>query len=236
MDPEELSYQRNMLMFTNYGAPGGLQSGNGKTVSVVDLTTNEIIETIETDQGPAALVLSHNQQLLYVVCYVDGEPGTGTLNVIQTSNNQIINKTPGFSGPFGIDVTPDDKFAYVTNFGSNNFAPYGTSVSCVNLCPLHIGIIKNIEVGIQPSGVMVSNDGRLVYVSCYNALYAKANFQQLTYGEGTVNVIQTKDNEVIGTAISVGQTPATITLSRDGNRLYICKYVQATVLSICLKN
>ena len=81
----------------------------------------EIIETIEVDLAPASLVLSHCQRLLYVICYVDGLPGTGTLNVIETKTNTIIAKVQGLFGPFGIALSKCGSLAYVTNFGSNNF-------------------------------------------------------------------------------------------------------------------
>lgn len=220
----------NVAYVTNYGAFGGVQSGNGTTVSVVDLTQRRIIDTIVVDLAPASLVLSPCNKFLYVICYVDGKPGTGKLNVISTETNKVIKSINGFFGPFGIALTEDGNFAYITNFGSNDFAPYGTTVSVVNL--RKYSIVKNIEVGTQPAGIAVSED--FAYVSNYNTLYAKANFQNLTAGEGTVNIICLECNEVISPTISVGQSPSTLTLSPDGKKLYVCKYVQNTVLQLSL--
>ena len=56
---------------TNYGAPGGVQYGNGKTVSVVNLEERKVTATIQVDQAPAALKLSPCGCNLYVVRYVD---------------------------------------------------------------------------------------------------------------------------------------------------------------------
>lgn len=227
--PGAIALSKNRAYVTNYGADGGVQSGNGNTISIVDLKLNEIIDTIIVNQAPSALALCPSHNHLYVISYVDGNPGTGTLSKIDTRTNQIIKTISGFFGPFGIALTDDASRAYITNFGSNNFAPYGTTVSVVSL--KNFSIIKNIEVGIQPSGIAISKD--FAYVSNYNTLYAKANFQNLTPGEGTVNQISLKNNKVIRT-ISVGQSPSTITLSPDLNKLYICKYVQNTVAAICL--
>ena len=228
--PGAIALSKDHAYVTNYGAPGGVQSGNGNTVSVVDLKTRKIIDTITVDLAPSALVLCPCFCFLYVINYVDGNPGTGTLNIINTKTNKIVKTIRGFSGPFGIALTKDAEYAYVTNFGSNNFAPYGTSVSVVSLKTDRI--IKNIEVGIQPAGIAISD--KFAYVSNYNALYARANFQNLTYGEGTVSIICLETMKVILPTISVGQTPATITLSPDENKLYVCKYVQNTVASIAL--
>ena len=183
---------KNTAYITNYGAPGGVTSGNGKTVSVVNLTQRKIIDTIEVDLAPAALALSPCCKFLYVVAYVDGRPDSGKLNIISTKTNTVINTVNGFFGPFGIGITKNGNYAYVTNFGSNDFGPYGTTVSIVDL--RKYSIIKNIQVGIQPSGIAVSKN--YAYVSNYNTLYAKANFQNLTPGEGTVNIICLKCNKM----------------------------------------
>ena len=63
-----------------------------------------------------------------------GQLNTGTISIIRTSDNSVqLNAISGLSGPFAIAITPDGKYAYVTNFGSNNFSPVGTTVSVINL-------------------------------------------------------------------------------------------------------
>jgi YVTN family beta-propeller protein len=218
----------NIAYVTNYGAQGGLQSGNGKTVSVVDLNEREIIDTIEVDLAPSSLILSSDDKVLYVICYVDGNPGTGKLHVISTKTNKIIKTISGLFGPFGIALTKNGNLAYVTNFGSNNFEPYGTTVSVI--CLHENKIIKNISVGIQPCGIAITNE--FAYISNYNVLYAGANSQNLTPGEGTINIICLKHNKVISPTISVGQSPSTITLSSCGKKLYVSKYIQNTVAEL----
>lgn len=222
----------NIAYVTNYGAPGGVNSGNGQTISVVNLHARTIIGTITVDLAPAALAISPNKKYLYVIAYVDGMPGTGILDIISTKSNTIVNRITGLFGPFDIALTKDGHYAYVTNFGSNNFAPYGTTVSVIDLHTK--SIIKNIEVGIQPSGIAITE--KFAYVSNYNTLYAGANFQNLTPGEGTINIICLKSKRVISPTISVGQSPSTITLHPNGKKLYVCKYIQNTVASLSIQH
>ena len=120
----------------------------------------------------------------------------------------------------------------MTNFGSNNFAPYGTTVSVVDL--RRRKIIKNITTGIQPSGIAVSPCGSYAYVSNYNALYAKANFQNLTYGQGSISTIRLRDNKLIAPTISAGQTPSNIAITPSGDRLLVINYVMNVIRSIPL--
>lgn len=222
--------KKNIAYVTNYGASGGVQSGNGKTISVVDLKQRKIIDTILVDLAPSDLVLDSFEKFLYVISYVDGNPGTGKLTIISTKNNKILKTISGFFGPFGIALTKNNHYAYVTNFGSNNFAPYGTYVSVVDLCKF--SIIKNIEVGIQPSGIAISK--HFAYVSNYNVLYADSNFQNLTPGESTISIISLKHNKVIGPPISIGQSGTTLTISHDDSKLYVCKYIQNTVSQLSI--
>ncbi len=212
----------------NYGGPEGLGSGNGTTVRVLDLHTNTFVGTpITVGLAPAALAITPDGKHVYVVNYVDGNPNTGTISVIETTHNTVVTTIPGFSGPFGIAITPNGKYAYVANFGSNNFAPFGTTVSIVKLKTNSIK--ATINVGIQPAGVAITPDGHLAYVTNYNTLYAGANFTDLTPGEGTVNIIDTKKRKVIPPTIAVGQSPANIAMSQNGKYAYVTNYASNTV-------
>ncbi len=218
----------------NYGAPGGVGSGNGTTVRVVDLTTNMIIGSpITVGLAPAAIAISPNGKFVYTVNYVDGNPGTGTMSVIKTSTNTVTATVNGFSGPFGIAITPNGKYAYVTNFGSNNFAPFGTTVSIVNLCGLNID--KTIEVGIQPAGIAIAPDGHHAYVTNYNTLYAGSSFTDLTAGQGTVNIIDVHHKKLISPTIAVDQSPANIAISPNSRYAYVTNYTSNVVDVIQLK-
>ncbi len=219
----------------NYGSFGGAGSGNGKTVSVVDLKTNTIIQEITVGLAPAALALSPDGKFVYIINYVDGNPDTGTMNIIRTKNNTVVDTVAGFFGPFGIAITPDGTYAYVTNFGSNNFAPFGSTVSVVKLSR-HPKIVATIDLAIQPSGVAITPNGRFAYVSNYNTFYAGANFTKLTAGEGTVNIIDIHANKVIPPTIAVGQSPNAISIAPNGKFAYVTQFTSNTVDVIQLKD
>lgn len=212
----------------NYGGPGGLGSGNGTTVRVVDLTTNTIIGApITVGLAPAALAITPDGAFVYVINYVDGNPGTGTTAVLQTSTNTVLYTIAGFSGPFSIAITPDGKFAYVTNFGSNNFMPVGTTVSVINL--KSNSIVATITVGTQPSGIAITPDGRFAYVTIYNTLYLGPNFTNLTPGQGTVKIIDICTNKLLPYVFIVGASPANIAITPNGRRAYVSNYSANTV-------
>ncbi|HRN78288.1 MAG TPA: YncE family protein [Candidatus Dependentiae bacterium] len=217
----------------NYGGPEGVMSGNGTTVDVVDLNTNTIDFSITVSQAPAALAITPDGEYVYVVCYVDGNPGTGVTNVIRTSDNTVIDTIHGFSGPFAIAITPDGKYAYVTNFGSNNFEPIGTTVSVIDTNTNTI--IATIDLAIMPAGIAISPDGRFAYATNYNTLYSDYdNFTGLTAGQGTVNIIDIATNMVIPPVIPVGNSPANIAISSTGEFAYVSNYSSNSVSVIAL--
>lgn len=229
--PSGLAIKGTTGYVNNYGA--GMTSGSGTTISVVDLTNGNITDTIIVDQAPAALALSPDGTLLYVACYTTGETGLGTVNVVSTVSNTVVDTITGFSGPFGIAVHPNGLTAYVTNFGSNNFDPYGTTVSVVDL----VGntIVATVEMGgIQPSGVAVTPNGKFVYISNYNTLYSVGTptFLLAPPGQGTVNVISTESNQLVPVTIAVGQSPANIVISPNGKTVYVSNFTSGTVSAI----
>lgn len=205
----------NIAYVNNYGAPGGAGSGNATTVRVVNLDTNTIVgNPITVGLAPASLAVTPDGEYVYVINYVDGNPGTGTISIIRTSDNTVIGTINGFSGPFAIAITPDGKYAYVTNFGSNNFSPVGTTVSVVNLT--NNTISKTINVGIQPSGIAITPDGLFAYVTIYKTLYLGAGFTNLTAYQGTVKIIEIATNKVLCPVIQVGASPDAVAISSNG--------------------
>lgn len=213
----------------NYGGPLGVMSGNGTTVRVVDLTTDTIVgPPITVGLAPAGLAITPDGKLVYVINYVDGNPDTGTISIIEISSNTVVGTIPGFFGPFQIAITPDGKYAYVTNFGSNNFSPVGTTVSIVNLKTNKTETF--VRLGTQPAGVAITPDGRFVYVSNYNTLYLGPGFTDLTPGVGTINIIDACTKQVLRCPVLVvGSSPANIAISPDGKRAYVSNYSSNTV-------
>lgn len=217
----------NTAYVNNYGGPIA-GSGFGTTVSIVNLNTNTIVGTITVGQAPAALAITPDGAFVYVANYILGNPNMGTMSVIQTSNNTVIQTIPGFSGPFAIAITPNGEYAYVTNFGSNNFNPIGTTVSVVNLSSNTISATINLD--IQPSGIAITPDGLYAYAANYDTLYTDTtNFTGLTAGQGTVNIIDITSNTVIPPIIAVGQSPANVAISSNGNYAYVSNFTSNTV-------
>jgi YVTN family beta-propeller protein len=219
----------------NYGAAGGLGSGNGTTVRVVDLSTNTIVgPPLTVGLAPSALEITPDGAYVYVISYTNGNLGAGTISIIKTSDNSVaLNAITGLSGPFIIAITPNGHYAYITNFGSNNFSPVGTTVSVVSLTTN--SIVDTIPVGVQPSGIAITPDGAFAYVTNYSTLYNGPGFTDLTPAQGTVDIIDLQNNKPLGTIIGgVGSSPANIAIAPNGQFAYVTNYQSHSVSVIAL--
>ncbi len=222
---------------TGYVSNYGVNSGTGTTVNVVNNlnSTPTVGTSINVGLAPAALAMSSDAKYVYVVDYHTGTPNDGTLTVIDTATNTAVqNVVTGLFGPFNITLSPDDKYAFVTNFGSNNFSPFGTTVSQIDLSANTI--VNTYPLGIQPAGSAITPDGRYALISNYNTLYMNLTyFTGLTAGQGTVNIIDTLNNAVLPTTIDVGQSPNEIAISPNGAFAYVTNYTSNTVSVIALQ-
>jgi len=87
----------------------------------------------------------------------------------------------------GIAMSPDGRYAYVSNLGSNSVSVLDTATNT---------IVKTVSVGTSPGGVAVTPDGAYVYVS--------------NQGSNSVSVIDTASGKVVAT-IPVA-TPSAISI------------------------
>ena len=224
----------NHAYVNNYGATSHTPSGEGNTVSVVDLKKDITIATIELNKSyeapaaPAAIAITPKGDFIYTANYVTGKPNTSSVTKISAKTNTVVDKISGFFGPFSIIIDAQGINAYLTNFGSNNFAPYGDTVSILNLKNHKITTIHT--GGIQPAGFAITTDGRYGFVSNYNTLYREeTNFIGLTAGQGTVNIIDLKTNKLVPITINVGQSPGSILMSPNGKHAIVSNYISNTV-------
>jgi len=197
---------------SNYGS---------NSVSVIDTDPdsdefNQVITTISVGvNGPFGISLTPDGAFAYVNNYGTGT-APGTVSVIDTDPgsdefNQVIATIPVGLRPFGVSVTPNGEFAYVSNFGT------GTVPGTVSVIQTDINeVIATIPVGIGPEGVSVTPNGAYAYVTNYLG--------------NSVSVIQTDINEVIATIpIPEGVGPDGVAVTPDGAYVYVNNYGTSTV-------
>jgi YVTN family beta-propeller protein len=160
-------------------SPDGTRAyvSNG-VVSVIDTATSAVLTTtISVGSYPTELAVTPDGTHLYVSNY-----GSGTVSVVDTATNAVVDTITVGANPYGIVFSPDGSHAYV--------ATYGGTVAVINTAT--DSVIDNINVG--PSvGITISPDGGHLYVSHYSS-------------SNTVTVIDTSTDKIVDT-INVGHVP-----------------------------
>ncbi len=178
------------------------------TVSVVDVSTNDIVDTITVGSSPKSLSFDNSTNRVYVANESDG-----TVSVIDTdeSNESTENTVVGSpitvgTAPSSVAVNESTGRVYVTNSGSGTISVIDTTNN---------NVIDTITlVGTAPNSVAVNEATDRIYVT-----------------NGTLLVINTASdaNTAVGSAITVGTAPSSVTVNESANGVYVANKDDGTV-------
>jgi len=182
--------------------------------------------SIGGDAVPGGLTLNKDQSKIYVTL-----SRNNTLAIVNLADT-TVKEIPVGIAPYEVVLASDSK-AYVSNWGGRqprkDESTYNTSGSQVLVDP-QTGIanngtvsvvdlasnvqIKSIDVGLHPSGMVLSPDSMRLFVACANS--------------DIVSVINTSTDEVIEEItvrmqknLPFGSAPNALTISPDGKYLYV---------------
>jgi YVTN family beta-propeller protein len=121
----------------------------GASVSVIDLGTHQVIDTIKVEEAPHNVRFNRSGTLAYVT--LQGGAGIGVINTSSRKQTRII-PVPGITGPHNIDLSADEKIAYVRDFVHH--------VAVLDL--VEEKVLTVITVGNGHGGIDVSPDGSVI--------------------------------------------------------------------------
>jgi YVTN family beta-propeller protein len=184
-------------------------------VSVIEAGTWKRIATVPVGRGPHNVQISPDGRLAWVTNNGEAKKAEGAEHrgmsgreheamtevgevwAIDTATDRVMAKVPVGRHPAHVVLTPDGRFAYVTNGGEN-------SVSVVDTDKHRV--VTTIPVGAYPHGIRISPDGKEAYV---------ANLK-----DGTVSVIDTEGRRE-AVRIPVGKGPAQVGFTADGRLAFV---------------
>ena len=183
------------------------------TVSVLEAKSFKRVATIAVGRSPHNVQVSPDGRLAWVANEGEsrkagghgaasgaehGESAErGQVWAIDTGTRAIVAKIPVGRQPAHVVLTPDGRFAYVTNGGDSTVSIVDTEARKV---------VATVPVGSYPHGLRISPDGKHAYV---------ANMKG-----GTVSVIDTQARKEIG-QIPVGKGPAQTGFAADGSLVFV---------------
>lgn len=187
------------------------------TVTVLDATSFKVLASVRTGKMPHNVQLSPDGKVAWVTN--NGEPDAdaalsqahpgmnkadhdamakpGAVWLIDTGTDAVTARIPVGLHPAHVVLTPDGRFAYVTNGGDNSVTVIDTGTRST---------VASVPVGKFPHGVRFAPDGRQAYV---------ANLRG-----GTVSVIDVASHKEVA-QIPVGKGPAQVGFTPDGRLAFV---------------
>lgn len=205
---------------TSEGASGyvlfvGLESEDA--VAIVDPASGEVIRKIpvgvstEDIEGVHALTLAPDGRHYYL-SIAHGWP-YGSVWKMTTSDDNLVARTNVGLFPATSAITPDGMWLFVANYNLHG-DPQTDTVSVVHAPTMTE--VKQIPVCTKPHGLVASNDGSSVYVSCTrDNVLKRISLSTLSVVDSTSTLTETDRAE--------GKVcyPAGLALSKDDRRLYV---------------
>lgn len=190
------------------------QSAN--TVSVIDLSDNSVIETINVGGSPTGVAMDVKGGYVYVSNFADG-----TVSVISIPFNGETTRIPVGNGPFGVVVSPGGEYVYVTNSQDDTVSVIeGTSV------------IETIAVGDNPLGIAVTPYSEYVYV----ANNGDNTVTMISHEDDDGNVEFTIEETIDAEDLELMEGPYGVAASADGSIVYVTNNVSDTVSVISISS
>ncbi len=185
-DPEQLALSRDGVLYAGSEAAGA--------VIALDPDSGRMRTTIPLGDEPEGVAISPDGRFLYVTLEDDNQ-----VAVIDTAVQRVLKRFAVAGRPRSVAFSPDGSHAYVTC----ELDGAVTLVDARTHTPLTT--VKLGGEGARPMGVVVSADGRSIFVSTGR-------------GGEVVQLDGTKGSMIA--RLAVGQRPWGIALSPDGRRLF----------------
>ncbi len=176
------------------------------TVSVIDTATKEVIGSpIEVGADPIDIEITPDGSRAYVTNYtlnLTDPSAAGTVSVIDTVTNRVIDTVEVGGNPSAVAITPDGLRAYVANQRSGTVSVIDTATNEI--------VGSAVEVSTGPFGIAISPDGSLAYIT--------------STGRAEVTVIDTATNTVVAPSMSTGWGTYGIAITPNGSRAYVTRW------------
>ncbi|HZA71202.1 MAG TPA: beta-propeller fold lactonase family protein [Nitrososphaeraceae archaeon] len=223
---------------------GELYVGNAisNSVSVVDLSTNQVIENISVGDSPHDIKISDDQQIVYTT-----DTDSGTISIINASSKSLIDQIKtNVTALHGIAIRNDTLYAgdvyggrvlvikggqiidqikvgsgpeYIEISPDGRFMYVANLWSPISVVDLRDGnkVIKSIDSGITPHGLSFNKNGSRLFI--------------VNMHSNTLSVIDSQKHEIIKT-ISVGDRPEYVKLTPDEKFAYVTNLGSGTVSKV----
>lgn len=178
-----------------------ISSEKDNAVTVLNGKSYALVKNIETSDRPRHLAFNADKTQIYAACG-DGN----SIDIIDINKLQVVDKIDNdIEDPEAFDISPDGNFLYIS-------LEDDSALGVIDLAKKEM--IKTVEVGAEPEGVLASRDGKTVYVTSEVA--------------NMVHAVNT-ENWTIKANIKVGKRPRRFAVLADKNELWVTSELDASL-------
>lgn len=185
------------------------------SVSVIDASSNDVIDIIRTGRGPMHMAIDARTKFAYITD--TGDNTKKSVTIVDLADNSVKAKIRFKSiEPFETVIVPEKQSMYTVVSGGY-FVSDDNNISVIDTDTNKI--VRTLPVGKNPWYVAVDAPSDRIYITCA--------------GDNSVTVIDTKHHVVIG-AIQVGKSPRGIAIDSEFKKAYVADKLDHTVSVIDL--
>lgn len=184
-------------------------SGTPGVVSVINLATNALTPVIGTFPKQLHEVIFNPTGTKAYVTSLSGQ-----ISVIDATTNTITENFDGGTGSRGIAISNDGTTAYIAD-------SFIDQIAVVNLASNTIVASIFVGSGANPNNVVLSPNNKILYA--------------INTGSNTISMINTANNEIIGTILNLGVAPRSMAITPDGLLGYVVNIISSSIDTINLE-
>ena len=214
------------MVLSNDGQKAYVSNQWSDNVSVIDLASSKVVDTLQTGNGPAGLSLSADNKLLYVV-----NSYSSNISVIDVNTREERNRFDAGNNPTGTELSPDGKTLYVTSRRAL-IEPYGSTVktelTVLNEETQRLTGRRNIESAYMMENVAFTPTGDLAIATMIRPKNLVPSIQveqgwMMTYG---IVIAEQKENGrtiqlLIDEPNAYYSDPFDIVITPDGKKAFV---------------
>jgi DNA-binding beta-propeller fold protein YncE len=210
------------VSFNKQGTLALVANRNEGTVSVytVDGKAVSLTGTVklgDDKSGPSHVVFTPDGRNALVT-----RDGDNTLSLLTVDGNKVESAKRDFAAglrPYGLDISPDGRFAVVANIGRNQGD--ADTVSVIDMTAKPIRVVETVTVGPTPEGIQLSPDGRTLAVVIHNGS-GKAKESPFYNPNGLLLLYRVEGFKLVKFAQApIGRWSQGIAFSRDGSTILV---------------
>jgi len=142
----------HMVALSGDGTTAYTSNGSSNSISVIDVVNGQLTKTLDVPDRPEAITVNKRGDEVWV-----GSNNEAVVSVISAASGEISRQWSGFSWPYRILLTDDEKYAVMPDLGNEQLRFFdvnsGTEMGKIDLA------------GAQPQGVTLYPDDRTLFVS-----------------------------------------------------------------------